>query len=113
MENQYETAHAGAAAIRRVVASNHFDGVVTENRGGVEAVFHENLQHILASLLNRCSSYYHQLQDVNPPVEVHRNPSRQLFRLVLIWESYVYNRIRGLNVIDKCQALVDFCHIKL
>lgn len=71
VEDQYETiAHAGAAAIRRVVASNNFDGVVTENRGGVEAEIHEHLQNILDRYELGVQVTTVQLQDVNPPVEV-------------------------------------------
>ncbi|MBU9720039.1 MULTISPECIES: FtsH protease activity modulator HflK [Bacillaceae] len=71
VHNQYDTiAHAGAAAIRRVVASNDFDGVVTENRGGVEAEIHEHLQAILDSYEIGIQVTTVQLQDVNPPVEV-------------------------------------------
>ncbi|MFA9558288.1 FtsH protease activity modulator HflK [Evansella sp. AB-rgal1] len=71
VDDQYETiAHAGAAAIRRVVASNDFDGVVTENRGGVEAEIHEHFQEILDKYEIGVQVTTVQLQDVNPPVEV-------------------------------------------
>ncbi|MBU9714142.1 FtsH protease activity modulator HflK [Evansella tamaricis] len=71
VDDQYETiAHAGAAAIRRVVASNDFDGVVTENRGGVEAEIHEHFQEILDRYEIGVQVTTVQLQDVNPPIEV-------------------------------------------
>jgi membrane protease subunit HflK len=71
VKNQTETLEAASeAAIRRVIANNILDKVLTENKFAIQQEIKDDLQEICDNYSLGIGILAVQLQDVNPPVEV-------------------------------------------